>query len=261
MVQAVKHAVKKVAKQVYSYRAARIVEDVQLIFLIATMRSGSTLLMHILGDSKCIEAVGENYIAYEKPSDFTKLVAKVAYLKRLVSMEKKYYADKILHNKLDAQLSLFDSRDVRRIFLLRRPKPVIRSLQARTEKFPHTKTVADSVNYYISRLRRIRQHLQHCDSSNATFVTYEELTEHPTSSLERLSSFLRLNEPLREEYRTHWYTGVAGIGDPNDRVKAGRIQKSSDDSHPEIDIPNLDRCRELFEEVLETCRSLGPERR
>jgi hypothetical protein len=86
-------------------------------------------------------------------------------------------------------------------------------------------------------------------------VTYEELTEHTTSSLERLSSFLRLSEPLQEEYRTRWYTGVPGIGDPSDRIKAGRIRKSSGDSHPEIDIPNLDRCQELYEKVLGTCRN------
>jgi len=255
MIRVAKNFVKRAAKEVYRYRAARNVEDIQLVFLIATMRSGSTLLMHILGDNDRIEAVGENYISYEQPSDLTDLIAKVAYLNRLVSIRGKYYVDKILHNRLDARLSLFDRHGVRRLFLLRRPDSVIRSLQAGKEKFPHTDTVADSCDYYVNRLKRIRQHLEYCNSSNATFVTYEELTKDTRSSLKRLSSFLSLERPLREKYQTHWYTGVAGIGDPSDRIKAGRVQKSSKRSHPKIEIPNLDRCRQLYKEVLEMCRT------
>lgn len=240
-------------KKIYEHLAQKRVDDVEILFVIGTMRSGSTLLMHILNSNPGIEAVGENYLSYTSNKDLENLISNVCYTNRVLSLKNKIFVDKILHNKLKISKNIINCRKNIKLFILRRPEGVIDSMWRGKGKFPNTESIDESVKYYITRTEQIIRYIESSSSEDATFVTYDELTSDADLTLRRLTEFLELDEPLTPTYSTHWHTGSGGIGDPGDKIKLGSIVRN--EREIQVDIPKIDRCRACFSTALAKCKS------
>jgi hypothetical protein len=203
-------------------------EPYRLLFIISHMRAGSSLLTHLLVSHPEIFGYGETHLEYSTPRTRHDLVAKVAMVNRLLFRfgDERYVLDKILHNKLltvDYLPNLCDQElDV--IFLIRHPSGSIPSMM---KTFGFSQEAAN--RHYSGRLQAMGDLYDRLDgSSNIFTLEYEELTDKPDDSLERLTEFLNLVTPLSRSYSLHRTTGRRGLGDSGPNIYAGEILPSSD---------------------------------
>lgn len=219
------------------------------------MRSGSTLLMHVLTDNANITGVGEQYIRYNSTDSLWSLIYNITLTNREIPSNEYCYCDKILHNRLDQNASFFNRANIKSIFLLRQPEEVIRSLHFRKDHFPHTDTVFASSHYYQNRMSRLIEHIDRCNPDQGTYVTYDGLTRHTEESLSRITRFLDLSEPLKKEYQVKWHTGKPGVGDPGPKIRQGEIKAPDSNKYSSIEIPEIKKCNLLYNKLFMKCKN------
>lgn len=201
------------------------------LLLLSHMRSGSSLLTHLLNTSPEIAGIGEMWINYSSEKDFIKLLAKVHYKLRKFEISEKYILDKLCHNHLIENLDILLSDDVYIIFLIRSPE---RSLKSQLQLFPDW-TDSQALEYYTNRLSMLEKYAKHINNkSRSAVVTYEQIVEQSDSVLQNLQTFLSLQTPLSKKYQLLPQTGNEFIGDTSDNIKAGYIKKT--DPNPTITI-------------------------
>ncbi len=121
------------------------------------------------------------------------------------------------------------------IFLTRRPLESLSSLFKLTHQFYEGWSMAKITSYYVDRLQQLgclADILQ--GSSKAISLTYEQLIDQPSSSLQRLQAFLGMNVPFSEKYSVQSFTGKRG--DPSDKIFSGSIYRGK--MHKIIPIDN-----------------------
>jgi hypothetical protein len=196
------------------------------------MRSGSSLLTHILASNPEILGYGESMTRYSAPRDFDLLALKTSFMLRRFPLRKpeRYLLDKLLHNVLlaPADMEMLISHQVRLIFLLRSPAEslasIVRSLSYTEEQ---------AIQYYVDRLDILRQYAQCIPRGYpAAALTYRQLVYETDSVSGLLRSVLDLRVPLSEQYKLLPTTGQRGIGDFSANIKAGRVlrRRSSGDA-------------------------------
>ena len=195
------------------------------------MRSGSSLLTHILISNPEITGFGETHLKYSTDKNYLDLVCKVSLLNRIfIKMgNERYILDKILHNHLleDTDLTLLKKNNCKVIFLVREPEDSVKSIIT-TLKY----TEKEAIKYYQSRLKHIGSLSQGMDKNiSKYFLKFNELINDNDNVLTSLSKFLGLDSRLRPEYKIHRTTGKKGIGDIGNNIFAGRIiaPKANDD--------------------------------
>jgi len=185
------------------------------LFLLATMRSGSSLLSSILSSHPEILGYGETHVVYDGTDKMRELIARVRRAHEEQEL-KRYILDKLLHDGLIRDPGVLEGIDLTCIFLLREPRRTIESLVHQLDS-----TLDDAFNYYRERLLSLERYARAFPRS--AFVTYEGLIEDPAGTLERLSGFLGLSSPLCSEYRLQPLHDRKGVGDRSGRLAAGRI--------------------------------------
>lgn len=185
------------------------------LFLLATMRSGSSLLTSILGSHPEILGYGETHVVYDRPEKVQELAARVrrAHDGREPA---RYVLDKLLHDGLVRDPGVLEGIDLTCVFLLREPRRTIESLVHQLDS-----TLDDAFAYYRERLLHLELYARAFPRS--AFLTYEGLIADPAGTLARLTRFLDLGSPLSSEYRLPPLHGVKGVGDRSGRLEAGRI--------------------------------------
>ena len=134
------------------------------LLILASARSGSTLLAHILASNHQIFGMGEAKITYRSAGDFRRLVGKNLYFywrkKRPLSGHERYVMDKLVHNHLlePERVSLLAQQRVHTIFLLRKPGPTLKSFM-RAVKVDQATALA----YFVSRMETLAQYAQRLD--------------------------------------------------------------------------------------------------
>jgi E3 ubiquitin-protein ligase DOA10 len=103
----------------------------KILFILSHMRSGSSLLTHLLVNNPEIRGFGETHINYASAEDFKKLLMKLYWqgqdfsqlqdLKKL-KMNHQYIHDKVLHNNKFLDQSFLESEQIYSIFLIREPQ-------------------------------------------------------------------------------------------------------------------------------------------
>jgi hypothetical protein len=189
------------------------------LFLLATMRSGSSLLSSILCSHPEILGFGETHPVYDGTDKMRELVARVSRAhegRHEGRLPARYVLDKLLHDGLIRDPGVLEGIDLTCVFLLREPRRTIESLVHQLDS-----TLDDAFNYYRERLINLERYARAFPRS--AFVTYEGLIEDPGGTLERLAGFLGLASPLSAEYRLQPLHGVKGVGDRSGRLEAGRI--------------------------------------
>lgn len=198
-----------------------------VLFLVGHMRSGSTLLVHILNTSPEILGYGETHRRYADNRDLARLAVNVGRSFGRFRVSERYVLDKILYDYIK-RLQLLRSDRVRTVFLVRNPGQALPSIVHFRPRWGQGEAAA--LDYYRRQLRVVREYACAIDDPDrAFFVTYSQLINRTRPVLEGLRRFLELGDPLRERYRTIWSTGQRGergIGDDSEEIRAGRIVRT-----------------------------------
>lgn len=248
-------------------RLKDISREVEFLWILSMMRSGSSLLTHLLVNHPRIEGFGECWIRYETTADFRELVARVRLyntLERLWrrlpdrSQDGQIMLDKLLHDRLLPCVEVLNEAQLKVIFLLRRPRDVVSSLLRAGKPFPHSGTPAAAAGYCTSRLQALERYATSIrEPRKALVLHYEALLDRTHDSLQHLQAFLGLVQPLSECYELNIATGVPALGDPTKLIKIGRVVKNH--KPPPIDIPAeiLRDCKHAYRRCQEVLAEKG----
>lgn len=191
----------------------------RFLFVLAPMRSGSTLLASLLCSHPEILGYGETHVVYDSPAKLGELVARVCRahgVERPALPGRGYVLDKLLHDGLLRRPEVLEGIDLTCLFLLREPRRTLQSIVHQLDS-----TLDDAFRYYGERLASLEAYAR--VFPRRAFLTYEELVGDPERTLARLTTFLGLSTPLSTEYRLQPLHDVKGVGDRSEAIRAGRI--------------------------------------
>lgn len=232
------------------------------ILVLSHMRSYSSLLCHILGSHPEIAGYAEMHQSYNSRLDLLRLRARVS---RSLDGELggRFVLDKILHNDYTVSESLINHSLVRPIFLLRNPIDSLTGILKMGKRIPDVEWYSDAnlvTNYYEARLRQLAQ-LAEKISTRFLFIKAEEIFDPSGTALQSISSFLELEQPLKESYSIFKHTGEAGWGDDSSVILQGRIVRNPPkEAAIGVEERFVSRARRAYEECSCALASCGPGR-
>ena len=213
------------------------------VFVMCTLRSGSTLLRVLLNSHSQIHAPHELHLRYISVS-LDKKWSERSMKEMGFDQEKLRYLlwDRILHRELSTTgkpvivdktpNNVFITEelraawpDARFIFLLRHPAAIAESrknwFKGNPDNYDEEQN-HDLIRRYCEALEEARQ------TYDGVTVRYEELTEDPESVTKEICAFLGLDwEPEMLEYGQHDHGRYkSGLGDWSDNIKSGQVQKA-----------------------------------
>ncbi|RAY17320.1 sulfotransferase [Actinomadura craniellae] len=217
------------------------------VFLMSSVRSGSTLLRVIIDGHSAMHAPHELHLRDLKVDLHNDYVARSMAGLGLSERELEHLLwDRVLHRELMSsgkQILVNKSpddlfmwrriagcwRDARFVFLLRHPGAVLASWWRARPRYSEDEAV-ESVRRYMTALEEARTELP------GHVVRYEELTADPESVCQDLCRFIGVDwEPKMLEYGlTGERNFEAGLGDWSARIKSGRVQPGTP---PPADVP------------------------
>jgi hypothetical protein len=197
------------------------------------MRSRSSVLSHIFGSNPEILGYRELHINYSGYGSVLKMHDEITG----ETQDKKNYRflyDKILHNYQlsDKTLRFLSPKN---LLLLREPEGTIKSIIKMAHLVDNQKLQdqEQATHYYIKRLSEL-EILSERLSGKFYFLESDDLIDHSSEVLQRLSQWLDLKTALKEEYKTFSRTGKAGHGDPGNNIKSGQLKKTK--GYPELQL-------------------------
>lgn len=213
------------------YQVALKKEPYKVLFILSHMRSGSSLLTHILISNPAIKGYGETHIHYKSEADLKRLLFNIYFhseqftnVKDLAKlrMNHTYILDKILHSHKLVNKKLLELDNFYFIFLIREPK---RTLMSMLDHKPHW-TEQDAVNYYSQRLSTLSEYAQIINSKERSiFLTHNQLINETDKVFQSLQNFLETPEGFSENYQVLNTTGKRHVGDFKENIRSGRIIK------------------------------------
>lgn len=256
------------AKQPYTvaFRA----RPYRFLLLLSHMRSGSSLLTHLLTTNPEVIGYGETHTNYTDANDFKQLLKKVYWQSQdfrtlqdiqNLRMNHQYVMDKVLHNKKFLDHDFLSSEQIYGLFLLREPE---RSLASIADLKPHW-SQQDTIDYYADRMAMLVEYARLInDPQRMLVVTYGQMLDDTPRVLTTLQQFLQTQAPFTEEYKILKTTGMKGVGDSKGKIKAGKIVRSQrqlpQDFSPEI----VERAKQVHSDcktaLTELCQSVEPQK-
>lgn len=204
-------------------------EPYKVLFILSHMRSGSSLLTHILISNPEIKGYGESHIQYESEANLKSLMYKAyfhnqefTHLRDLgkLRMNHTYILDKLLHDKKLLNKNILKLSNFYFIFLVREPQ---RSLMSMLDHKPHW-TEEDAVSYYTQRLLSLSEYAQLInDNDRSFFLNYDQLIDKSDAVFSSLQKFLKTDESFSEKYQVLKTTGKRNVGDFKENIRSGRI--------------------------------------
>lgn len=202
------------------------------LFVFAHMRSGSTLLVHLLNSSPDIIGYGETKTVYDDSDAFCELLSKVSLFFEKKRLTETYVMDKIVQDELFVDTDLLKRSDVHSIFLVR---DAIQSLPSITDMYVNvfpkyhenwTGGENEALDYYKTRLNKML-HLakEKCSGNKPILVTYDDILNRSEEMFSTFQKTLGVQNTFSEQYALHKATGVPVIGDFSETIKSGKIQK------------------------------------
>lgn len=193
------------------------------LFILGHMRSGSSLLLHLLMTRSEVLGAGERNTIYRESRDLD-LLARSSYLSnRRLFGRVRYVVDQLNHDHLLPDPQLILHHRVRPLLLLRNPANSIGSM-LRTFAELGTWSAERCAGYYASRVHTLAAYARLLRAAGRTprLITYEALVDDPVETLEPLRQDLGLPAPFRAEYEVHRFTGVRG--DPSRVIHRGHVR-------------------------------------
>jgi hypothetical protein len=226
----------------------------RMLFIVGHMRSGSSLLVHLLASSPHILGFGEAHERHESLSDFSRVAWKILRSFGRVWPRERYFLDKVLHAKYGLSAELLRWSGTRTILLVRQPESTLPSIMKLG--LPRFSTESAATDYYVERLAAVESLAGELGPKRCAFVTYEQLVSETEAALRSLTTFLELPEPLKEEYDLLWSTGRFGLGDPSEKIRAGRIMRTESRPATNFGEAYLSRAAEAYRRCVDGCTSL-----
>jgi hypothetical protein len=225
------------------------------LFILGHMRSGSTLLCHLLCSSDDIVGFGESHNNYRRRSDFAKLLMSVRTRTGHNPLKYRYVLDKIVGTQHIMSPTVLTDRRTRYLFLVREPLASLASMVAMRRHFHPDETpeqvLAFAIQHYTERLGQLLQLAETIDDpQRCLLVTHQQVIDETPATFKAFESFLDLRAPLREEYDIMPTTGQSGIGDPFGNIRLGRISRSLPKKHVELSAPQQVKLERCYEDVL-----------
>ncbi len=205
------------------------------IHILSHMRSGSTLLTHLLISNPDVCGYGETHVAYDNQRALTMVTTKILYMLRLFPLpgNERFILDKTLHNHLLKQenIRFLSGEQSHVIFLIREPIGVVASLTGYLEFSNEA-----AINYYTSRLQAIELYVNELSKQKpCSAFTYDQIINNTKGTFSLLEKQLDLKTPLSENYQLVRTTGQKGIGDASSNIYRGTILRN----RQKTDLPNL----------------------
>lgn len=216
------------------------------LLLLGHMRSGSTLLLHLLMTNPEVSAVGERGAMYASKADFARLAVVTRMVRGLPFRRLRYVVDQVNHSRLTPNASLLQDPRVRVLFILRRPEVSIASiLELYRTYYPESWSPARAVDYYVERLEALTKLGESLPSQTiGALIRYEVLTESPAQTLEALRELLGLSCGFSQTYNTHSFTGK--YGDPGPKIALGRIVRPERETEIPLSSIDIKRATEAY---------------
>lgn len=191
--------------------------DYRYVFILGHMRSGSTLLAHILGTHPDVVCAGEMHISYVISDDFANLTLKASESLHRPILRATYIVDQINHDYVTDDV-LQSNRLFRSVILIREPEASLKSMMNMLECQEN-----EAVALYTKRLKGLARYGTVL-GERAMVIEYDDLVDNSKETLAGLTKFIGLGAPLTVSYSTHRMTGrVSGYGDPSSNIKTGQI--------------------------------------
>jgi hypothetical protein len=186
------------------------------------MRSGSTLLTHILLTNPAFIGCGERNVAYRSAEDLGRLEIAARLGQRRIFRQVPYLVDQLNHDKFIPDPELLRCERIRGILLLRDAEETIQSLLNLTKPYSNDWPVERAVDYYVRRTDSLAAYADIL-GERAIALTYADLVDRTPAALRRIESFLDLASELQPLYSMQPFTGKRG--DPSDSIRLGRIER------------------------------------
>jgi hypothetical protein len=242
----------------------RLLHRPENLLIFSHMRSGSSLLSHLLFSHPDVCGYGENHSIYSEPADLDALTGKVMWVRRRLpgTLRERYVMDKILHNihlDLPTLAPLLRGR-VRVIFLVREPRASISSM---IKTFGYEEWWAR--DYYVERLAflaRTAEALSGWDGKfRPVFVNYDQILHQTDAVFALIEDQLDFAQPLQQHYDVIPETGKATIGDTSANIRSGTIVRdrpAPKELAPETVALGEEAYRQCLETLTRCCRTLSP---
>ena len=244
------------------------------VFVLAHMRSGSTLLTHLLANNPNFVQAGESFLTYNTPGDLQKLVIEVCRRLRKLHLSASYVIDQVNHPFVADEV--LNSTLIYKCFILvRSPESAIKSLiahQAILANLPiktpafllrasaKTDSTAEwdmstikkaAIDYYVNRLGELAK----CGAllgPRAMLVEYNNLVDFPERTLAAISEFLGATQHFDVNYTPTRITGK-GFGDASRNIFVGRIIRT-EPHNVEISAEDLAHVSAAYQDCLQRLR-------
>ena len=193
----------------------------KVVLILSHMRSGSSLLLHLLLQHPTVAGAGERNQPIREPRDLDRLAADAYIAQRRWVRRADIFVDQINHDRFLDRPAILEHPDVRTIVLFRRPEPSLASMVAVLGRhYEFDRAAAEA--YYLERLDGLTRLVSALPLGSAIALGYEALVDDTKPALRCLERYLDLEPPgLESRYPTHRFTG--GAGDPSDVIRQGRV--------------------------------------
>ena len=219
----------RIASQVFALRERLLPRPRRFVLILGHMRSGSSLLNHLLLQHPLICGAGERNATYRDRRDLLRLVTDAYVAQRRIARRATVFVDQINHERFlhadflkRREAGRGESEDVLRpIVLIRRPEPALASMvEVLGEHYGFT--LPQAIAYYQERVASLASMVADLPNGHCAWLAFEDLVATPEPILRGLERELALPAPaLTTSYPTHRFTG--GAGDPSKFIQRGTI--------------------------------------
>jgi LPS sulfotransferase NodH len=225
------------------------------VFVLSSVRSGSTLIRMMLNSHSAIHAPHELHLgsihvqvgnkwASAAMEELSLDAPQLEHLlwDRLLHRELTRHGKTVLVNKTPSDAFRWRRilecwPDARFIFLLRHPAAVAESWSRAHPNWPAESVEKDVLRYMLAVERARNAH-------EGLTVKYEDVTRHPEAEMKRICEFIGVDwEPAMIDYgQADHGTFRRGIGDWSEQIRSGKVQ-------PVIRLPDADEIPDLLRDI------------
>ncbi|WP_400076060.1 sulfotransferase [Winogradskyella sp. R77965] len=218
------------------------------VFLMAHVRSGSSLVTHILCTNNEILGFGEYSYQILDEDDLVAFNFDVRRKSRVLFSKQTYITNQINGSNCFPDKHLLKLKRLKFIFLIRRPQEAISSMYQLSKRFNQTHLTPEKlVDEYCKQVNYLMKLKNNISEDQYFFLTHESLIKNPEKQLNSISSFLKLNQPLSPEYNLQKFTHHSG--DPSENICSRKIRTIKS---PQIKLDKilLDRAQAVYDKAL-----------